>query len=232
MSPRLDRRRRAGRYHLGTVAKKNCSLGLILVIALAACATAPTTPPLAVSTPEATAVTPTPAATAGTPTPSTNAVRLTGFGATDSEWEQAHTADPRFAAGAAYDPTPGLGPDPGHNDAYYAVQHTNGRVLGYSERVAPRSAIAAAKRAAMAEFPADVAVLWFATLDTCAQEELQSAILGQALAEPAIGDAAGRVLVEFVTETKAGDAGYSPTNANELLFMLGDYASAADSAGC
>jgi len=46
---------------------------------------------------------------------------ITGFGATTEAWNSAHTADTRYAPGAAFDPTLGLGSDERYNDRYFMV---------------------------------------------------------------------------------------------------------------
>jgi len=95
-------------------------------------------------------------------------------------------------------------------------------VTGYSMRLPKKSTFNEARAAALAELPIDGKVLWTATRRTCAQMELQSSILGQSLPK-SIGTS-GMVFVEVVTETASGDEGYNPNNANELIFLLGDYA--------
>ena len=216
-------------------------IGLLLV--LAACAApasspkpsyspSPTVNPTAATT-QTPAATATPAATqaataAPTPTtaPTAAAAALSGFGATTAAWNASHRADPRFSAGTAFDPTPGLGPSEQYNDKYFGVLSLDGRVLSYSERLPKGSTFGDAKTAALAELPSDGKVLWTATQDTCAQIGLQSAQLGKALG------GTGMLLAEVVTETAAGDSGYDPANANELLFTLGDWPTAADAPGC
>ncbi len=129
---------------------------------------------------------------------------LTSFGATDSAWNAHHTADSRFAAGAAYDQDSSLPPVNGHTGArYYAVQHSGGRVLGYYMAFPPGTPITAARGAALREFPPDTVVLWFAIRPTCAQEEVTSRTLGTAL-----GATADQVLVEFDTSLLGGSATY------------------------
>lgn len=157
---------------------------------------------------------------------------IRGIGATDAEWEAAHIADSQYQAGSAYDPTPGLGPDPDHTDRYFAVVHLAGIVFAFTERLPHGTSINAAKRAALAELPKDGRIVWFASLDTCAEMELESKTLGRALADPAIGNPKGRLFVEFATETPAGDSGYSAKNANELFLNLIDVPTVDDAPLC
>jgi hypothetical protein len=63
-------------------------------------------------------------------------------------------------------------------------------VLNYLMRF-QATAIDDAKRQALAEFPTDTTIVWFATKDTCAQMEVKSPSLGKALSDPTIGDAQG-----------------------------------------
>lgn len=215
-------------------------LAIAMTLAIAGCSSSADTGGPA-QTPRASSEVPSSAPTApsasapsvsAVPAPTPAAAAITGFGATDAAWEANHAVDALYEAGTAYDPTPGLGPDPTNDDAYYAVLHDGGMVDGYYERVAGGSSIAVARQAALRELPADAKTLWFVSKPTCAQEELISATLGRALGNPAIGDPTGGVFVEFATETSAGDAGYSAKNANELIFGLGDYTKASDAPDC
>lgn len=161
--------------------------------------------------------------TSPSPTPVTDGI--TGFGATIAAWDATHAADTRFAAETAYDPTPGLGPDQEHNAKYFGVV-AGDRVLSYSERLPHRSRFADAKAAALAELPPDAKVVWTRTRTGCAQMELRSATLGQAIG------ARGRVYVKVVTETRTGGSRYNPKNADELIFLLADYPKKKDAPAC
>ena len=60
------------------------------------------------------------------------ALSVTGFGATDADWNGAHTEDQDFARGAVYDADPALPTVNGHEGAHYiGVIHGGGRVLSY-----------------------------------------------------------------------------------------------------
>lgn len=150
---------------------------------------------------------------------------ITGFGATVAAWDATHRPDARYDPGSAFDPTPGLGPDERHDAKYFAVQAAD-RVTTYSMRLPRGSSLAEARAAALAELPPDGKALWTAARDTCAQLELRSQALANALG------GTGMVFVEVSTETAAGDVGYSPKNANELFVTLGDYPKKADAPAC
>ncbi len=157
---------------------------------------------------------------------------LSNYGATVADWDAHHVGDTRYDPTTAFDPTPGLGPDEQHDDAYYLVMVDAGRVDSYTKRMPHGVSITEARTLVLADMPPDTKTLWFVTKATCAQEELRSATLGRALADPAIGDGAGEVFVEFVTETAAGDSGYSASDANEALVGLGSYPKAAQAPDC
>lgn len=139
----------------------------------------------------------------------------------NANWEATHRADPGAAPGAGYDRDPALGVGV---DRYFGVLHDNGIVDGYTERLPKGVSIGEALQAALDEVPAGTKVLWFVTKPTCAQEELRSSILASSGIDG--------VFVEFATATAAGDQGYSPKNANEVIFKLGSYPKVADAPGC
>jgi hypothetical protein len=108
------------------------------------------------------------------------------------------------------------------------VNQIAGRVLNYEIAEYPKTNYTEARAEALkGEFPPDATILWEATKDTCAQMEIQSATLGQALATPAVGDPQGRVLVEFTT-----GSGYDPNNITGVILMLGNYSSAGEAPAC
>lgn len=159
-------------------------------------------------------------------TPSVAAPALSGFGATDAEWNATHTDDlTAKVRGVAYDHDPTFGG--GVSDKYLEVQHENGRVLAYTLNFHHGTSLATAQREAAAELPADAATVWSATKDGCQQTEMTSKTLGLALADPAIGDPTGEVNIEFAT-----GLGYDPNNVTEAYFSTGNYPSPADGPDC
>lgn len=174
-----------------------------------------------------------PASASSSPSPAADSI--TGFGATDTAWNAHHTAatDSGLAPGCCYSPDPSLPQVNGHvGYRYFAVQHSNGRVLDYEMDLHPGTSSAEAKAEVLREFPPDATVLWFAVKASCAQMEIQSAALGKALAVPAIGDPAGEGSVELNTVHADGTSSYDARNINELIVSLGSYATAADSPAC
>jgi hypothetical protein len=152
---------------------------------------------------------------------------ITGFGATDAAWSSRHTEDKAFAPGAVYDADPSV-----YSGArYVAVNHSNGRVLGYTMNFPPSPATAV-KAEVLKEFPSDASILWFSVRDTCAQFETKSAKLGAALGAPAIGDPDGMVFVEVYDVHSDGTSTYDANSINQALVMLGNYATSADAPAC
>ena len=151
---------------------------------------------------------------------------LTGFGATTASWDAHHQADPKFTAGSAYNPTPGLGSP---NDRYYGVNSQNGHITSYSERFAAGTSLASAKAQAMREIPSDARVLWSATKDTCTQMGVTSARLDTALgANDKTWKKGDGVLVEFTS-----DAGtYNAASAPGALFSEGDVSTSQAAGAC
>jgi hypothetical protein len=162
---------------------------------------------------------------------------ITGYGATQNDWNNNHQADTRYDSGAVYDPTPGLGSDDRHNAKYYLVSTQNGRILTYEIRLPNQSNLAAARAEVMQEFPADAKVVWQQTADQCSQMEVSSAMLGSAsvLGSKDIGDSLGQVFVEFQTDTTSTaslNSYYDASNVNLATLNLGSYSTAADAPGC
>jgi hypothetical protein len=145
---------------------------------------------------------------------------ITGYGAAVDAWNGAHSADPNFNPGSAYDPDPSLARDGDiqHDDKYYAVNPLGGFITDYSERFATGTTIAAARAAVLAEFPTDATTIWVAVKDSCAQEVVQSPTVGAALA--AQGDPKGWALVEF-SSGPASDH-YDSSDISEALYLPAD----------
>jgi hypothetical protein len=152
---------------------------------------------------------------------------LTGIGSDDSAWQTRHVLDLRFRPGSAYDPTPGLGPDAQHEDRYFGVVHAGGVIWSFTERLKNRTSLPTARKAALAQLPADGRVAWSETLSRCVEEELRSATLAKALRD----GSKGGVLVEFLSATAKGN-GYDPANVNEVVLKIGDFASPAAATTC
>lgn len=175
---------------------------------------------------------PTPKA-APSPSPAASTPPVTGFGATNADWESHHTAYSGCSPGSCYNPDPNLPQTNGHvGIRYYAVDHSNGHVTNYQMNLPQQTPISAAKAEALQEFPSDATALWYQVKDSCSQMEVKSAALGAALGNSAIGDAAGYAFVEFSTLAADGSSGYTEGNINNLILTLGSYPTPSDASGC
>jgi hypothetical protein len=137
----------------------------------------------------------------------------------------AHTADDRFAAGSAYDPTPGLRASAQYNDKFYSVDQHAGRVMGFIMRLPARTGRQVALQQARAMLPPDAQVVWESVSDACYMVQFTSRRLA------GIGIPHGGVLIMLGTDG-AGQDTYSPSNVNEAVFVQDYSATAADSPGC
>lgn len=159
-------------------------------------------------------------------------VVLTGYGATQTEWDSTHTEDSNFAADTTYDPNNNLGN--GYGDTYVAVLWTNGRALGYQMGFPSNTSLDNAKAIVMKEFPTDADILWQQqnnsdSVNICYQMEVHSNTLGQVLGTD------GDVFVEFQTITGSDTStsvGYYSNNVNNALLRNTDYKEASDVGGC
>jgi hypothetical protein len=61
------------------------------------------------------------------------------LGATDADWNAAHTMDDQYEAGVAYDPTPGL--SNGATDRFSSVIHSKGHVTSFYLAFPPNTSI-------------------------------------------------------------------------------------------
>jgi hypothetical protein len=156
---------------------------------------------------------------------------ITGFGATDTAWNEAHTPVPGFTPGAVYDADPSLPKVNGHTGARYTVvEHDNGYVLGYVYHFANAPISAAKADVLRTQLPFDARVVWFARKDTCAQMMVRSAKLAQTLGPMPIGDKAGTVLVEF--NSGANEDTYDPRSVNDAYFIALPLESSSQVPGC
>lgn len=143
--------------------------------------------------------------------------QITGFGATVKVWNAHHQMDHRgnLVPGCCYDPIPTI-PGLKYADRYYAVQPIGRYVISYEMRPGDGKGIAvsAAKRAAMAELPADARMRSFTEHGSnCAILIAYSATLQKQLGH---GKASGGVVIEF--SSGAAEASYNARSVNDLLF--------------
>lgn len=159
-------------------------------------------------------------------------ISLTGYGATQSEWNASHTADTNFATNSAYNPTSGLGN--GYSDKYTSVLWTNGRALSYQIGFPSGTSMSTAITTVMQEFPSDVSILWQQenssdSENVCYQMELHSATLGQALEND--GDAFVEYQTIETSDTSTG-IGYYANNINNVSLRNADYKKPSQASGC
>jgi len=178
------------------------------------------------ATKPATSTTPKPAPT---PAPKPAEPVLTGYGATQAEWNKTHTEDKRFAANTAYDPEPNLAGGC-NGDKYCAMQGTTDYEMSFPNSLDQ----AEVQTEIMQEFPSDTTVLW-QQLNTsgepseCYQMEVHSATLATVLGGD--GDAA----VEFDTQEPSDNSGnidYKASNVNDVLVNDLDNPTPSDAPGC
>jgi hypothetical protein len=130
-----------------------------------------------------------------------------GYGASEREWDAAHSAASDFPSGSAYDSDSSLPQVEGHAGARYTdVHREGGRIVSYVYHF-PSAPIAAALRGVLSsELPADAHRLGFAIKPTCAVLLVESATLRRTLTAKVAH--AGRVAVQF--NSGAEENSYSP----------------------
>jgi hypothetical protein len=174
----------------------------------------------------------TPNGTTGSNASGDSSVSLSGYGATQAEWNADHTEDNNFTADSSYNPTSGLGN--GYTDKYTSVLWIGGRALSYQIGFPGGTSIATAVSTTLQEFPSNATILWQQentsdSVNICYQMEVHSPTLGQAL------ESDGNTFVEFQTidtsDTNTGD-GYYTNNVNDASLRNADYKKASDVGGC
>lgn len=165
-----------------------------------------------------------------------NSITLTGYGASQSDWDANHSADSRYTAGSAYnqDTKYAQGSSTSDDDEYYSVNALGGSITNYSMRFVSNQTIDEVKPTVLKEFPADVTILWEQLLNSdpansCYQMEVTSPTLAKALG----GD--GNAFVELFTEPAPSadySSYYAPTNVNNALIQNLDNKNATDSTSC
>jgi hypothetical protein len=181
-----------------------------------------------VTTKAAVAKTTTPSKTVAT-TPATPTNTLTGFGATQANWDKTHTPDNRATPGSSYDPGEGTSDCSNFGDRYYAVMGTS----SYSMCFPSGQSLATTQSEVMQEFPSDTTILWQGKQtsgepDECYQMEVHSATLAE-------GGTDGDAFVEFQTlnpSNTSGNIEYQPSNVNDAMLEFLDNASLSAAPGC
>ena len=177
-------------------------IGLVAVIALAVagCGSASTAGGISKSTTDRTSSTPT----------------VTGFGATNAEWNATHVADKSCAPCSNYNPDPALAKAVG--DKYSAVLRTDGHVSDYIYSFVNQSFEAAKANVLRTQFPSDAKVVWFRHTPKCVQMLVKSAAIGKELRGIHFHDPTGSVLVYFFSGLD--EKPYSARSVNEALLKL------------
>ena len=154
---------------------------------------------------------------------------LTGFGATDAAWAATHQADPRYAPGDAYDPTPGFGLDVKHDDRFFSVIHEGGRVVGFSMNEPTHATTQVAIGLVLQTLPADAVVLWTTTRPSCYLAEMRSATLRTAVGGPGHGE----VFVELDSDAaQDGQPYWDPGHVTEAIVMAAAIQRPSAAPGC
>jgi hypothetical protein len=143
---------------------------------------------------------------------------ITGFGALDAAWNEAHTEDTNYNHEAAYNPTSSL-PD-GYKDEYGDVTHTNGRVTGYEYHFASESAKEAQSAVLREQFPADARAFHYEVLNTCAIMLIRSATLTQALGLSA-GTPVAQISLEASPTESAEEQPFDPSSVDTAIVSGG-----------
>lgn len=104
------------------------------------------------------------------------------LGATDADWNAAHTMDRNYDVGAAYDPMDGL--SNGATDRFSSVIHSEGHVTSFYLAFSPNTSIRQAVDEAMSVVPRDATYDPVVTHSECATITIHSATLQAAVGSP------------------------------------------------
>lgn len=139
-----------------------------------------------------------------------------GYGATEREWDAAHSVAGGFPGRSAYDSDPSLPQVEGHAGARYTEVHRQGgRIVSYVYHF-PSAPLVAARRGVLAnELPPDVRQLGLAIKPTCAVMLVESATLRRTLTGKAAR--AGRVAVVFHSGAEGSSSSSSAVSAAALV---------------
>lgn len=204
---------------------KLLAVGLVAAVLISACGRSASTPPSTLSAPTTTAP-------HSTTIPASSSDGLTGFGATEAEWDNHHNADTTKAPGSAFGPIVTTS-DGEQGDEYADVAYGGGRVTGYNLQLPDGTSLTAAEAIVAEQLPSDAKLTGtyhstFPDGGTCLYLNYTSSILKRLLAAPQIGDSQGIVGVELWTLTAAGDQFNSQDVNNGSLGLLAN----TTSTGC
>ena len=165
-------------------------------------------------------------ATAMPPPTARAAATITGFGATIADWNSLHRKDPTVVDGTAYDPG-AVTYAHGTADRFIDVRTSDaGRVVAFTEQMAPHTGVGTARYEASAELPADAFTIWLRSTATCEQLVMYSKTLAAVLVQPHVPDSRGVDSSGFVLiESESGDTSHPddpyPRQITTMTFSLG-----------
>lgn len=150
----------------------------------------------------------------------------TGFGATRAAWNTGHTHDTRYAPNEVYNPDPSVPTGAEYN----AIDWSNGHVTGYETHFQSER-ISEAKSEVLSGLPGDTRTVWFiAKGSSCAQQLVESKLLGRLLGNKSIGDPQGAVMIEY-SSGEAEDS-YDASSVNDALLEISEVETPSQSSGC
>jgi hypothetical protein len=149
------------------------------------------------------------AAACGSPAPGPN---ITGFGATISAWNRAHTQTHNYAGFPAYGPS--ISTPQGKTPQFTQVMSDGGRVTQFIEVLPKNSTLSTAEKAALAQLPSGTAPKALVVTGSCAFWNLSSATLKSAVGSPFVA-------VEMSYEDASGSPFWLPNTVNTMTFQTG-----------
>jgi hypothetical protein len=151
---------------------------------------------------------------------------LTSFGATEQSWNQAHQ---RVLGTNVYDPDDTLPAIDVHHGRYFAIETVDERVVGLAMAFHTGTPIERAKTEILGAFPPDTQVVWFKETPSCAQMELKSSTIAQALGKL---DLEGWAYVRFVTVKPDFTWGYDSANVTVAQVERNPYRTPIEAPPC
>jgi hypothetical protein len=150
---------------------------------------------------------------------------LTGFGATDGAWNASHTEASGFDPGSTYG---AIVPIPGDSRQHQwaGVDHSAGRIIGFTYSMPAETTEAAAKHDLAAQLPPDATTTSFTVQhdsagNVCAFWNLRSSTIAQVLGGAPFGDSAGDIGIElFTVSADASSYTYDPRDVNTTSVNL------------
>ncbi len=194
---------------------------LVLALALAGCGSAESHE--AVETEHAEAVaTVTATSTAATTSTDHQQPALTGYGATNTAWNETHTEVAGYAHEAVYNPNSSLPEVDGREgDEYGDVRHSDGHVIGYEYHFVRKSSVAARREILAEQFPPDATIYDDEMLGTCELMLIKSRTLVRALGLPTSTVAAAQIDLETGHDENDQEQPFDPSSVDGALVTEG-----------